>query len=79
MIGVSVNVASPPGFELPDAVIDEAAGLARDGAEVRCFADPREAVTGVDAVYTDVWTSMGEEDETDRRRQIFTPYQVNAR
>jgi ornithine carbamoyltransferase len=50
---------------------------ARDGAELRMFNDPCEAVRGVDAIYTDVWTSMGQERETDRRKQIFAPYQVN--
>ena len=52
--------------------------IARDGAEVRRFTDPRQAVAGVDAVYTDVWTSMGEEAEADERRRIFAPYQVNG-
>ena len=52
--------------------------IARDGAEVRRFTDPRQAVAGADAVYTDVWTSMGEEAEADQRRRIFAPYQVNG-
>ena len=41
--------------------------------------DPVEAVRGAVAVYTDVWTSMGQEAESERRRQVFAPYQVNAR
>ena len=77
MLGVTVHVASPEGYELPAAVVEEAGGVARDGAEVRLFTDPREAVSGVDAVYTDVWTSMGEEAEADTRLRIFAPYQVN--
>jgi ornithine carbamoyltransferase len=40
-------------------------------------ADPRKAVAGVDAVYTDAWTSMGQEAEAQRRRKVFAPYQVN--
>ena len=52
--------------------------VARDGATVRLFSDPRRAVEGVDAVYTDVWASMGEEAEAADRRRIFAPYQVNA-
>jgi ornithine carbamoyltransferase len=52
--------------------------VARDGARIRRFVDPREAVAGVDAVYTDVWASMGEEAEADERRRVFAPYQVNA-
>jgi ornithine carbamoyltransferase len=52
--------------------------VARDGATIRCFSDPRRAVAGADAVYTDVWASMGEEEEAADRRRIFAPYQVNA-
>jgi ornithine carbamoyltransferase len=79
MLGVSVHVASPPGYELPSHVIEDAARVARHGASVRLFRDPHEAVRGTDAVYTDVWTSMGEEDEAAHRQAIFAPYQVNAR
>jgi ornithine carbamoyltransferase len=79
MLGITLNIASPEGFALPARVRDEAAGVARHGAEIRCFTDPSEAVTGADAVYTDVWTSMGEEAEADERRRLFAPYQVNDR
>jgi ornithine carbamoyltransferase len=78
MMGVTLHVASPAGYELPDAVIDASARIARDGAEVKRFSDPRRAVGGVDAVYTDVWTSMGEEAEAEDRRRTFAPYQVNS-
>jgi ornithine carbamoyltransferase len=78
MLGISVHLASPPGYELPDAVIEEASAGARDGASIRRFSDPRAAVSGADAIYTDVWTSMGEESEADERRVVFAPYQVNA-
>jgi len=78
MMGVTLHVASPIGYELEDHVIEAAARIARHGAEVRRFSDPRQAVTGVDAVYTDVWTSMGEEPEADHRRRVFAPYQVNS-
>ena len=77
MMGVTLHVASPDGYELPDHVIRAAAGIARDGAEVRRFSNPHQAVAGVDAVYTDVWTSMGEEKEADARQRAFAPYQVN--
>jgi ornithine carbamoyltransferase len=79
MLGVSVHVASPAGYELPDRVLHEAARVAREGAEVRCFADPAAAVRGVDAIYTDVWTSMGQEDAAEERRLAFADYQVNDR
>ncbi len=50
MAGISVHVATPPGYELPPHVVAEAAGAARGGAGIRCFVDPRQAVGGVDAV-----------------------------
>jgi ornithine carbamoyltransferase len=78
MMGVTVHLASPPGYELSEQVIESAARVARDGATVRRFSDPRQAVAGADAVYTDVWTSMGEEAEGEQRRKVFRPYQVNA-
>jgi ornithine carbamoyltransferase len=77
MLGVTMHVASPAGYELPDSVIEDAASVARHGAEVRRFSDAHAAAAGVDAVYTDVWTSMGEEVEAEERKRIFMPYQVN--
>ena len=77
-LGISLNVATPAGYELPQTVIEQATSGARDGAQIRCFRDPREAVSGAHAVYTDVWTSMGEENEADERRQVFHDFQVNA-
>lgn len=78
MLGVSVHVASPAGYELPATVLERVRHAARDGATVRLFTDPGEAVEGVVAVYTDVWTSMGQENERAQRQRIFAPYQVNA-
>ena len=77
MAGITVHMATPEGYKLPPNVIDETRHVAREGAELRSFADPREAVAGVDAVYTDVWASMGEENEADARRKVFAPFQVN--
>ena len=78
LLGVPFHIASPRGYELPPQVVRSATKVARDGAELRMFNDPCEAVRGVDAIYTDVWTSMGQERETDRRKQIFAAYQVNG-
>jgi len=77
-LGISVHVASPPGYQLPAHVIEEAARSACDGAQVKLFEDPREAVTGANAVYTDVWASMGQEQEAAARRLVFRPFQVNS-
>jgi ornithine carbamoyltransferase len=78
MLGITLHVASPEGYELPDAVVEEAGGVALDGARVVRVRDPYEAVDGVDAVYTDVWASMGEEAELPVRRRSFEGYQVNT-
>ncbi len=77
MLGMSVRVGTPKGYELPNEVIAEAARVAADGAEVLQFTDPKKAVEGADAVYTDVWTSMGQEVEYAERKKIFARYQVN--
>jgi len=77
MLGVTVHVASPPAYRLPDVVVHQAAELAREGARLRLFSDPREAVRGAAAVYTDVWTSMGQESEAAERRGAFAGYQVD--
>jgi ornithine carbamoyltransferase len=79
MLGITVHVASPSGYELPDNVVNTATRAARDGATVARFTDPVRAVDGVDAVYTDVWASMGEEAEAADRRRVFASYQVNDR
>src|SRR4029078_8476930 len=64
-------------YELLAQWLAPRARIARDGAEVRRFVDPRQAVSGVDAVYTDVWTSMGEEAEAGELRRVFAPYKVD--
>ena len=77
MSGAHVHVASPDGYQLPDSVVHQATSVARYGARLRLFVDPADAVAGADAVYTDTWTSMGQEDEATVRRRVFAPYQVN--
>ena len=77
MLGVSVHVASPDGCELPASVDKDIDRIATHGAVLRRFHDPVEAVQNVDAVYTDVWTSMGREAEVAERRRLFGAYQVN--
>jgi ornithine carbamoyltransferase len=77
MLGLHVRVASPAGYELPGPVVEAAMSVARGGGTVTVTNDAVEAVRGADAVYTDVWASMGQEDETDARARAFAPYQVN--
>ena len=76
MTGVNFHIASPDGYTLPHAVVQQATALARHGARLRLFNDAGDAVTGADAVYTDTWTSMGQEREAEMRRSIFAPYRV---
>ncbi|HWX38945.1 MAG TPA: ornithine carbamoyltransferase [Candidatus Sulfotelmatobacter sp.] len=79
-VGAHVRIATPEGYE-PDAEI--LASARRDAAAtqgtIELFRAPEEAVAGAQAVYTDVWASMGQESETEARAKIFAPYQVNAR
>jgi ornithine carbamoyltransferase len=78
MLGGEVVVASPAGFELSRSVCESVRQVARFGGGVRVTTDPIDAVADADAVYTDVWTSMGQEGEAATRRAIFAPYQVNS-
>ncbi|MGP8049164.1 MAG: ornithine carbamoyltransferase [Desulfobaccales bacterium] len=71
----ALYLACPKGYEPDPALLSEAQ---RSGRPIQLSQDPRQAVTGVHVINTDVWTSMGQEDEGATRRQIFQPYQVNA-
>jgi len=73
MLGMSVRVASPEGFELSDSDTDR---IRAAGVDVVCTQDPVAACDGVDAVYTDVWTSMGQEAETAIRLEAFSGFTV---
>jgi ornithine carbamoyltransferase len=77
-VGMDVAIACPPGYEPKAAYVEAARQIGeKTGATVTVTHDPLEAVAGADAIYTDVWTSMGQESESDERLQVFQPYQVN--
>jgi ornithine carbamoyltransferase len=78
MLGARVRIATPAGYELSASVRSSVDRIAAAGAKLECTTDPVKAVRGADAVYTDVWTSMGQESEAERRLRTFAPYQVNA-
>ena len=79
-LGASISVATPEGYEPNAEIIDAAEQLAiASGSTVLVTNDPLEAVSGADAVYTDVWASMGQEEEAAERRKIFMPFQVNQK
>ncbi len=77
MLGAQMRVATPKGYGLSAEVAEAAGRIAVKGAELRQYVDPKEAVKGADAIYTDVWTSMGQEVEYAERTKIFSRYQVN--
>jgi ornithine carbamoyltransferase len=74
MTGIRVRTASPEGYE-PDA--DDLARVARLGGDIEVTTDPMEAATGADALYTDVWTSMGQEEEQVLRRKAFAGFTID--
>ena len=79
-LGLKLRLACPPGYEPLPEILELARTLAEPtGADLEILHDPVEAVTGADVVYTDVWISMGKEEEEAQRRAIFAPYQVNGR
>jgi len=79
LLGVNFRIAAPPGYQFTDAQLDRARPLAAaSGAAIVATADPMVAVQDADAVYTDVWTSMGQEAETAQRKAVFQPYRVTA-
>ncbi len=75
-VGASVTVAAPTGYGPSDTVVERARDGAVDGAQITVTDDPYAAVAGADAVYTDVWTSMGSETEAEERRRRFEPFRV---
>ncbi|MBO9362070.1 MAG: ornithine carbamoyltransferase [Thermoflexus sp.] len=79
MLGMDFAIATPPGYMLKEAVIEQGrAFAARSGSRLLFTHDPAEAVRDADILYTDVWASMGQEAEAEARRRVFPPYQVNA-
>lgn len=76
-LGVSIRIATPRGYEPLEEIVREAKRYAaKSGAKIRLLLDPLEAVSGAQAVYTDVWTSMGQEHSAHLRAQIFAPFRV---
>ena len=79
LTGMNVVVASPEGYEPEDSLIRKAKSLAKStGGSIELVRDPKDAVASADAVYTDVWVSMGEEKEQEARVRAFKRYQVNS-
>lgn len=79
-LGANLTIASPEGYDLnPKALVTGKQLAAKSGAQITTLRDPHEAVQGADVIYTDTWTSMGQEAEAKKREVVFPPYQVNEK
>lgn len=77
-MGANFSIANPEGYDMPASAIETAQEIARgSGSRISFFRDPHEAVQFTDVIYTDTWTSMGQEEEAAERERVFPPYQVN--
>ena len=78
-LGANFTIASPEGYDLPANTINLAKQFAsKSGSKLTFVRDPHQAVQNAQVIYTDTWTSMGQEEETEQRLKIFPPYQVNS-
>ncbi len=78
-LGWNFTIASPAGYDLNPQAVKIAEQIAQQtGVRICQMRDPHEAVRGAQVIYTDTWTSMGQEAETEKRKAVFPPYQVNA-
>ena len=79
MLGVNFSIATPTGYEPDKEIVDQIFAYAKQsGSKIKITNHPIEAVEGCDVIYTDVWTSMGQEQEADTRLKLFQSFQVNA-
>jgi ornithine carbamoyltransferase len=79
LLGANISIASPQGYEVkPEAVVVGKSLARQSGSQVELMHDPHQAVEGAQVIYTDTWTSMGQEAQSKSRQQVFPPYQVNA-
>jgi ornithine carbamoyltransferase len=80
LVGMNFHFACPPGYEIKKKVLSRGRKFAAlSGSQIRVTNDPYEAAKGADIVYTDVWVSMGEEAEAEKRRRAFANYQVDSK
>jgi len=79
MMGGNFTIANPEGYDIPDKAKEIGAELVTGGAKISYLRDPHQAVKDAHVIYTDTWTSMGQEEETSKRVIVFPPYQVNQK
>jgi ornithine carbamoyltransferase len=79
VLGMDFVIATPEGYELPRQAVEIAEQLASEsGSSIKELNDPYSAVAGSQVIYTDTWVSMGQEEETKRRLEVFPPFQINT-
>lgn len=79
-LGANFTLASPEGYDMVDTAIEDGRKFAAaSGSTVNFVRDPHAAVKNAHVIYTDTWTSMGQEAETEKRKAVFPPYQVNQK
>jgi ornithine carbamoyltransferase len=79
-LGANFTIASPADYDiLPKAIEDAKVFAKASGSTLNFLRDPHEAVKSAHVIYTDTWTSMGQEAETEKRKIVFPPFQVNAK
>jgi len=78
LVGMNFHLASPPGYDVKEEVLNQGKEFAAlSGSQIKLTNDPHEAAQDADIIYTDVWVSMGQEDEAEKRRRAFSNYQVD--
>ena len=78
-LGANFTIANPEGYDITAKAVEDAKTFAKvSGSKLNFVRDPHEAVRNAHVIYTDTWTSMGQEEETEKRKKVFPPYQVNT-
>ncbi len=79
LIGMNMNVGCPEGYLPDESIFESASKIAQENeAHIHLLSNPKEVVKNADIIYTDVWVSMGDEEEKEKRLSIFAPYQINS-
>jgi len=78
-LGANFTIANPEGYDIPPKAVEIGRQIAaQSGSKISLLRDPHQAVKNAHVIYTDTWTSMGQEEEAQKREKVFPPYQVNA-
>lgn len=78
-LGANFTTANPEGYDVQPEAVEIARKFAKEsGSQINLIRDPHQAVQNANVIYTDTWTSMGQEEETKQREEVFPPYQVNT-